>query len=105
MIENITGVRLPKYKIVEDGETWSCFGLIPDHTHDFTLEFKRMPDEAFYKELDEHFDSFEPGKYSYSAIWGNGLKAPKGESDDDDVNFSIDIERDSKTFHVSVGTW
>ena len=57
-------------------------------------------DEAFYKELDEHFDSFEPGKYSYSVIWGNGLEAPKGESDDDDINFSIHIEKDSKTFSV-----
>ena len=59
-----------------------------------------FPGTAFYKELDEHFDSFEPGKYSYSVIWGNGLEAPKGESDDDDINFSIHIERDSKTFSV-----
>ena len=64
-----------------------------------------MPDEDFYKELDEHFDCFEPGKYSYSAIWGNGLEAPKGESDDDDIIFSIDIERGSKTFHIRVGEW
>lgn len=105
VIENITGIRLPKYKIVEDGETWSCFGLIPDHTHDFTLEFKRMPDEAFYKELDEHFDSFEPGKYSYSVIWGNGLEAPKGESDKEDISFSIDIERGSKNFYIRVMEW
>ena len=105
VIENITGVRLPKYKVVNEGEMWRCFGIVPDHSYAFTLEFKRMPDEAFYKELDEHFDCFEPGKYSYSAIWGNGLKAPKGESDDDDINFSIDIERGSKTFHVSVNRW
>lgn len=71
----------------------------------FTLEFKRMPDEAFYKELDEHFDSFESGKYSYSAIWGNGMEAPKGESDNDDISFSIDIEKASKTFHIRVGEW
>lgn len=105
VIENITGVRLPKYKVVNRGKTWRCFGIVPDHSYDFTMEFKRIPDEAFYKELDEHFDCFEPGKYSYSAIWGNGLEAPKGESDDDDINFSIDIERGSKTFYVSVKQW
>ena len=105
VIENITGVRFPNYKVVNQGETWRCFGIVPDHSYDFTLEFRRMPDEAFYKELDDHFDCFEPGKYSYSAIWGNGLEAPKGESDDDDINFSIDIERGSKTFHIMVGEW
>ena len=104
-IENITGVRLPRYKVVNRGETWRCFRPVPDQTYDCTLEFKRMPDDAFYKKLDEHFDCFEPGKYSYSAIWGNGLEAPKGESDKDDIGFSIDIERDSNTCHVRVWTW
>ena len=60
---------------------------------------------AFYENLEEHFDCFEPGKYSYSAIWGNGMEAPKGESDQEDISFSIDIERGSKTFHIRVGEW
>ena len=64
-----------------------------------------MPDDAFYKKLDEHFDSFESSKYSYSAIWGNGIEAPKGVSDKDDISFSIDIEKDSKTFHIRVMEW
>ena len=105
VIENITGVRLPRYKVVEEGETWKCFSRFPDHSYDFTLEFKKMPDETFYRELDEHFDCFEPGKYSYSAIWGNGIEAPKGESDKDDISFSIDIEKGSKTFHIRVMEW
>ena len=98
VIENITGVSFPKYKVVDRRSTWNSYD-------NFTLEFKRMPDEAFYKELDEHFDCFEPGKYSYSAIWGNGLEAPKGESDEDDISFSIDVEKGSKTFHVRVMAW
>lgn len=105
VIENITGVRLPKYKVTERREERLCFVRFPEHVYDFTLEFKKMPDDAFYKKLDEHFDSFEIGKYNYSAIWGNGLEAPKGESDDDDISFSVDIERGSKTFHVRVGEW
>ena len=105
VVENITGVSLPRYKVIDRGEEWVCFSRSPEHAYDFTLEFKKMPDEDFYNKLDENFDCFEPGKYSYSAIWGNGLKAPKGESDDDDISFSIDIERASKTFHIRVGEW
>ena len=105
VVENITGIRLPKYKVIDQGEEWKCFSRSPEHIYDFTLEFKKMPDEDFYKKLDEHFDCFEPGKYSYSAIWGNGLEAPKGESDKDDINFFIGIARASKKFHIRVGEW
>ena len=105
VVENITGVRLPRYKVIERGEEGSRASRFPDHTYNFTLEFKKMPDEDFYKDLDEHFDSFEPGEYSFSAIWGNGMEAPKGESDKDDISFSIDIARASKTFYIRVGEW
>ena len=105
VVENITGVSFPRYKVVDQWEEWKCFSRFPEHTYDFTLEFKKMPNEDFYEKLDEHFDSFEPGRYSYSAIWGNGIEAPKGESDKDDINFSIDIERASKSFHIRVGEW
>jgi hypothetical protein len=98
VIENITDVSFPKYKVVNRRSTWNSYD-------NFTLEFTKMPDEAFYKELEEHFDSFEPGKYSYSAIWGNGIEAPQGESEKDDISFSIDIERGSKTFHIRVMEW
>ena len=57
------------------------------------------------EKFNKHFDSFEPGKYSYSAVWGNEIEAPKGESDKDDISFSIKIERGSKTFHIRVGEW
>lgn len=105
VVENITGVRLPRYKVIERGEEGSRASRFPDHTYNFTLEFKKMLGEDFYKNLDEHFDSFEPGEYSFSAIWGNGIEAPKGESDKDDISFSIDIERGSKTFYIRVGEW
>ena len=105
VVENITGVKFPNYKVLSREEEWKCFSRSPEHIYDFTLEFKKMPDEDFYEKLDEHFDCLEVGKYSYSAIWGNGIEAPKGESDDDDISFSVDIERGSKTFQIRVGRW
>ena len=105
VVENITGVRLPRYKVIERWGEDSRSRRFPERTYDFSLEFKKMPDEDFYKKLDEHFDCFEPGKYIHSAIWGNGMEAPKGESDKDDISFSIDIEQASKTFHIRVGEW
>ncbi len=105
VVENITGVEFPKYKVVDRGEYRKCFSRFPEHGYDFTLEFNKMPDEEFYKKLNEHFDCFEPGEYSYSAIWGNGLEAPKGESKKDDIGFSIHIKRDSKTFYIKATRW
>ena len=105
VIENITGVRLPRYKVIDREGEDSRVRRFPDQTYDFTLEFKKMPDDDFYENLDKHFDCFEPGKYSYSAIWGNGMEAPKGESDKDDISFSIDVERGSKTFQIRVIGW
>ncbi len=101
VVENITGVKLPRYKVVEYQRSKSRW----DRSDSFTLEFKEMPSEDFYKELEEHFDCFEPGKYSFSAIWGNGIEAPKGESDKDDGTFSIEISKGSKTFYIEAGTW
>lgn len=105
VIENITGVRLPRYKVVDWRRTSPCFSRFYEDTYDFTLEFNKLPDDEFYKKLDEHFDCFEPRVYSFSAIWGNGLEAPKGESDEDDISFSIDIKKDSKTFHIRATRW
>ena len=105
VVENITGVRLPRYKVVNWHRVSPCFSRFYEDNYYFTLEFNKMPDDEFYKKLDEHFDCFEPGGYSFSAIWGNGLEAPKGESDEDDISFSIDIKKDSKTFHIRAARW
>ena len=101
VVENITGVRLPKYKVVEYQRSKSRW----DRSDSFTLEFQKMPKEDFYKELETRFDSYESGQYHYSTIWGNGIEAPKGESDKDDGTFSIEISKGSKIFYIEAGTW
>ena len=103
VVENITGVRLPKYMVVEYERGPRSFN--GDYTDEFVLEFERIPDEDFYKKLEEHFDCFEPRKYSYSTIWGNGIEAPKGESKKYDGTFRVEIEKGSRTFYIEAGTW
>ena len=105
VVENITGVEFTRYKVVDWQRESPSISRLYEESYDFTLEFNKMPDDEFYKKLDEHFDCFETGEYSYSAIWGNGLEAPKGESDEDDISFSIQIERDSRIFHIRVMRW
>ena len=101
VVENITGVAFPKYKVVEYRPSKNRW----ERSDSFTLEFKEIPTEDFYKELDACFDSNEPGQYSVSAIWGNGIEAPKGESDKYDGTFLVEIEKGSKTFRIEAGTW
>lgn len=101
VVKNITGVAFPKYKVVDYRPSKSRW----DRSDSFTLEFIEMPSEEFYKELDTHFDSFELGEYSFSAIWGNGIEAPKGELEKYDGTFRVKIEKGSKTFWIQAGTW
>ena len=101
VVENITGVDFPKYKVVDCQSSKNKL----DKSDKFSLEFQEVPTEEFYKELDEHFDCFEPGKYSYSTIWGNGIEAPKGVSEKHDGTFRVEIEKGLKTFYIEAGTW
>jgi hypothetical protein len=38
-------------------------------------------------------------------MWGNGLPAPPGEDDEEDMSLEIEIKRGEKRFHVSYGAW
>lgn len=113
VIENITGVRLPKYKVIkyDKGVEYekSRLSFLIDYTDEFVLEFKEMPSEEFYQQLHDKYDHHknENGitEYSFYCMWGNGLPAPKGESESDDYTFSIKILKDSKTFYIKSGAW
>jgi hypothetical protein len=109
VIENITGVRLPKYKVVEYEQGERYFN--GDYSDSFTLEFKEMPNTDFYDELDKCFRQSDNAKisdstvYRWSKIWGNGIEPPEGELESGDYEFSIRIERGSKTFHIDMIRW
>ena len=107
VIENITGVRLPKYKVIEYNKGRRSFQ--GDYSDEFVLEFKEMPTDEFYQLLNEQYEhntNYEGiVEYTFDCMWGNGLPAPKGESENDDYTFYIEIPKDSKTFYIEAGAW
>ena len=108
-IERITGVRIPKYEIVDynNGER----GFIGDYMDDFTFEFKSMPSEELFDEIDKMILTGNTGwkkednRYSFSVMWGNGIPAPKGEKEEDDGIFGITITKGEKTGEIRSGAW
>lgn len=109
VIERITGVAFPELDIV-DYIKWDT-GFSGDYNDVITLEMKDDLDESTYNYLDSIIDSGDTSwskhgnEYSYSIMWGNGLPAPKGESKDDDIMFSLSFERGSKIINLKSGSW
>ena len=104
-LTRITEVEFPKFKVVEYDR--GCKSFHGDYSDELVLEFKEMPSEEFYAALENssEWSSSDEGSYFYSRMWGNGMPAPKGEDDDEDVHLSIKIQRGEKRFHVTFGTW
>jgi len=108
-VERITGVKVPSYKVIEydKGER----GSTGDYNDSYTIEFKTMPPDALFDEIDRMIAAGKTGwsrngnKYSFSVIWGNGLPAPEGEDEEDDGTFSISITRGEKRGTIDSGTW
>ena len=87
-IERITGVRLPDMDIVEYNKSKS--GFTRDYSDRLLLEFEKIPSEGIYQTLDSLIEAGKTGwrmndsVYVFSFAWGNGMPAPKGESEDVD---------------------
>ena len=108
-IERIIGVAFPEVDIIdyEKGEG----GFLGDYNDKLTLEMEEELSESTYHYLDSIVNSGDTGwskrddEYSYSIMWGNGLPAPKGESEEDDGMFSLSFKRGSKIINLSHGSW
>ena len=81
---------------------------------EFQANSARMEEElneSTYHYLDSIINSSKTGwskrddEYNYSVMWGNGLPAPKGESEEDDGMFSLSFKRGSKIINLSHGSW
>lgn len=108
-IERITGVRVPRYDIIEYHEGNRYFN--GDFEDTFTFEFKTRPSEEMFDEIDKMIATGntdwkrDGNKYSFSVMWGNGFPAPKGEREEDDGMFSITIVRGKKEGTITCGAW
>ena len=108
-IERITGVRLPDMDIVEYNKGKS--GFTGDYSDRLLLEFEKIPSEGVYQTLDSLIETGKTGwrmndsVYVFSVAWGNGMLAPKGESEDEDRSFSISFKKGSKKATINSSMW
>ena len=108
-IERVTGVKVPSYKIIETHKGNRAF--TGDYEDSYEIEFKDMPSDELYDEIDKMIASGNTGwrregnRYSFSIIWGNGLPAPKGESEQNDRTFELIITRGEKVGEIKSGAW
>ena len=102
-IERITGIRLPDMEIIEYSEGKRGF------TGDYSDRLIEVPAEKLDQPLDSLVDSGKTGwrmngdVYVFSATWGNGMPAPKGENDNEDRSFSISFSKGSKKAMIHSG--
>ena len=108
-LTRITETNFPKFKVVEFYEDW-VLGPNLKHDNELTLEFKKLPTENFYIVIDSlardtasGWSAKDDSTYYYSRTWGNGLPAPLGESDEEDMFLEIEIKRGEKRFYVYYG--
>ena len=108
-IERITGVAFPELDIVEYKK--DNRGFLGDYNDKLILEMEDELSESTYHYLDSIISNGDTGwskrddEYSYSIMWGNGLPAPKGESEEDDGMFSLSLKKGSKIINLSHGSW
>lgn len=107
-IERITEIKdFPSFKVMEYTE--GKRGFNGDYTDRFICEFDEIPSPEFYEELDSlcnhNLWDYRDGEYSFSTMWGNGIPAPKGESEEFDGIFGLYIKKNSREFTVTLGSW
>lgn len=105
----MSGVRVPSYKIIETNKGKRYFN--GDHEDLFEIEFKTVPSDELFDEIDKMIDNGNTGwhrdgnRYSFSVIWGNGLPTPKGESGSYDGTFRLTITKGEKVGEIKSGSW
>ena len=108
-IERITGAPCPDFKVVEYEMGSSSFN--GDYDDCLIVEFEQIPTKEFYQVLDSlvkaegSYWNCNDGEYHYSRMWGNGMPAPEGEDDDEDMSLSVTIKRGEKIAEINFGAW
>lgn len=109
VLERITGVTYPDFKVIEYTKGRTSF--LGDYNDQLLIEFKELPSTAFYQDLDSLITTGNSGwfifdnAYSYGQTWGNGFPAPNGEDDEEDMTFSIRLDKGSRQATINYGAW
>ena len=108
-IERITGVTFPELDIIDYKK--DNRGFLGDYKDRLTLEMEDDLSESTYHYLDSVISvgntnwSKHNDVYRYSIMWGNGLPAPEGENEEEDMTFSLSFKARSKIINLSHGSW
>lgn len=108
-IERITGIKFPKLKLVDYVKGASSF--TGDFNDSLTLKMQEPVSDATCNYLDSLISSGNKewtkrdGEYNFSIMWGNGMPAPEGEHDNEDIAFSLSFTEGSKTISINYGYW
>ena len=109
-IERITGVEFPMYEVtdIQNGG----IGLNGDYDALFHLEFKELPSEDFFSQIDKKISLGDTcwcrdgERYKYYIYWGASYgTAPEGEDPRDERYLGITIIRGEKKFTIRDGAW
>ena len=109
VIERITGVAFPELNILDYQKGRRNF--LGDYNDTLILEMEYDLSKSIYHYLDSLIStgntnwSRSNDKYNYSIMWGNGLPAPKGENNEDDVTFSLSFKTGSNIVTINYGAW
>lgn len=109
ILERITRVTYPDFRVIKYTRGKTSF--LGDYNDQLLIEFKELPPTAFYQYLDSLIATGNSGWfifdniYSYSQTWGNGLPAPNGEDDEEDMMFSIRLDKGSRQATIDYGAW
>lgn len=105
----ITKACFPDFKVVNYQKGEKSFQ--GDYTNEAVIEFETVPSDLFYREIDSLVNIPESGwgkneqHYYYSRMWGNGLPAPEGEDDEEDMCLSISFDKGCRQATITFGTW
>ena len=108
-IERITGAPCPDFKVVEYEMGSSSFN--GDYDDCLIVEFEQIPTKEFYQVLDSlvkaegSYWNCNDGEYHYSRMWGNGMPAPEGEDDEEDMSLSFTMKKGENRAKIRYGAW
>lgn len=102
VVQNITGIEMPKYRIIAKKPGTRTFTM--DYEDTFILKFRKMPDSNFYQQLLENDFDKEGDRYIFYLNWGSGLvpneRIPEGESGN--YCYTMTITENKKIFRINV---